>query len=155
MIFMLLRATVIFLHETIRLMNFPFSPNTCTVQVIVTDPMTEEHLRCNEKVMSEGDEEPEATEEEAEVLSAAQAAVSADNDSGEGDEPQDGEDKTESDNEMEEEEGGDEDYDYENEDGRQKRYERDFLLSLQFLEQCKKRPPNLMNAEYIRKVLVL
>ena len=124
--------------------------------MIVTDPMTEEHLRCNEKVMSEGDEEPEATEEEAEVLSAAQAAVSADNDSGEDDEPQDGEDKTESDNEMEEGElDDDEDDDYENEDGRQKRYERDFLLSLQFLEQCKKRPPNLMNAEYIRKVLIL
>ena len=39
--------------------------------------------------------------------------------------------------------------------GRRIRYERDFLLSLQFLEQCKKRPPNLMNAEYIRKVSIM
>ena len=39
------------------------------------------------------------------------------------------------------------------EDGRQRRrYDRGFLLSLQFLEQCKQRPANLMNAEYIRKV---
>ena len=38
-------------------------------------------------------------------------------------------------------------------DGRQRRYEREFLLSLQFLEQCKQRPPNLINAEYIRKVV--
>ena len=36
-----------------------------------------------------------------------------------------------------------------------KQYSRDFLLSLQFLDQCKQRPPNLQNAEYIRKVLVM
>ena len=38
-------------------------------------------------------------------------------------------------------------------DGGSKTYGRDFLLSLQFLEQSKQRPPNLRNAEYIRKVL--
>jgi len=36
-----------------------------------------------------------------------------------------------------------------------KQYSRDFLLSLQFLDQCKQRPPNLQNAEYIRKVLAV
>ena len=40
-------------------------------------------------------------------------------------------------------------------DSRQRRYERDFLLSLQFLEQCRLRPPNLINAEYIRRVCLL
>ena len=42
----------------------------------------------------------------------------------------------------------------EDDDGRLT-YGRDFLLSLQFLEQCKQRPPNLMNAEYIRKVYII
>jgi len=36
-----------------------------------------------------------------------------------------------------------------------KQYSRDFLLSLQFLDQCKQRHPNLKNAEYIRKVLAV
>ena len=36
-------------------------------------------------------------------------------------------------------------------DGRQRRYDRGYLLSLQFLKQCKQCPPNLMNAEYIIK----
>ena len=40
-------------------------------------------------------------------------------------------------------------------DGQSKTYGRDFLLSLQFLEQCKQRPSNLMNAEYIRKVYII
>jgi len=41
-------------------------------------------------------------------------------------------------------------------DDDRKQYSRDFLLSLQFLDQCKQRPPNLdQNAEYIRKVLVM
>jgi len=35
-----------------------------------------------------------------------------------------------------------------------KQYSRDFLLSLQFLDQCKQRPPNIQNAEYM-KVLVM
>ena len=136
-----------------------FAKYMCTVHVVITDANTEEHLLCNEQVMSEGDEEPEATDEEVEVPPAAQVAVSASNDSGEDDKPQDGEDKTEeSDNEEEEGEIVDDDDDVdddEDEDGRQRRYERDFLLSLQFLEQCKQRPPNLMNAEYIRKVSIL
>ena len=65
--------------------------------------------------------------------------VFLDNDRNGDDEQPDNEDKTES---------------Y-NEGGSRIRYERDFLLSLQFLEQCKQRPPNLMNAEYIRKVSIL
>ena len=40
-------------------------------------------------------------------------------------------------------------------DGGSKVYGRDFLLSLQFLEQLKQRPPNLMNVEYIRKVCII
>ena len=36
-------------------------------------------------------------------------------------------------------------------DGRQRGYDRGYLLSLQFLKQCKQCPPNLMNAEYIIK----
>ena len=56
------------------------------------------------------------------------------------------------DDKAEEEEEEEEEEEDESGDGRQRRYERDFFLSLQFLEQCKQRPPNLMNAEYIRKV---
>ena len=78
---------------------------------------------------------------------AAQTAGSADNNSHKDDKPQDSDEMTESDTEIEE---GDED-----EDGIPRRYHRDFLLSLQFLEQCKQRPPNLMDGEYIRKVLIL
>ena len=58
----------------------------------------------------------------------------------------------------EEEEGElviDDDDDYKDDDSRQRRCDRGFLLSLQFLEQCKQRPPNLMNAEYIRKVSIM
>ena len=39
-------------------------------------------------------------------------------------------------------------------DNKRRIYERDFLLSLQFLEQCKQRPLNLGNAAYIRKVQI-
>ena len=60
------------------------------------------------------------------------------------DKSQDNKDKTQSDYEK-----GDD------EDGRQIRYERNFLLSLKFLEQCKQRPPNLMNVEHIGKVSIL
>ena len=51
------------------------------------------------------------------------------------------------------EEGEQEDREIDSEDdGQPKIYGRDFLLSLEFLEQCKQRPSNLINAEYIRKV---
>ena len=62
------------------------------------------------------------------------------------------EDNKDDDEEEEEEEEDGEEEGEELEDDRRRRYERDFLLSLQFLEQCKQRPPNLMNAKYIRKV---
>ena len=52
----------------------------------------------------------------------------------------------------EEEDDDEQDEDYQEDDGRSKRYEREFLLSLQFLDQCKRRPANLVNAEYIKKV---
>ena len=53
------------------------------------------------------------------------------------------------------EEGEIDDDDDDDDDDSSKQYSRNFLLSLQFLDQCKQRPPNLQNAEYIRKVLAV
>ena len=120
-------------------------------------------LRCDEMVSDE-----EATEDivEVNIATAAGAVTNGDSDDNkpqhvydeknelaeEGEEEEgEGEEEEEEDleeGELEEGEEGEEEL----EDGRQKRYDRGFLLSLQFLEQCKQRPANLMNAEYIRKV---
>ena len=111
-----------------------------TTFVIETITMTEEQLQFFEKLSSHKDTTSDAI---------ATTAVAIDNDSDE-------ESKAQSDDKAElvdEEESKGKEEESDN-DGSQKRYmyKRDFLLSLQFLEQCRQRPPNLMNAEYIRKV---
>ena len=106
----------------------------CTI-VASTVAMTAEQLQCDEAVSDE-----EATDD---IVEEGVAAAGADNDTD--NQP---DDKELDDDELEEGEIDSED------DGGLKRYGRDFLLSLQFLEQCKQRPPNLVNAEYIRKVYI-
>ena len=103
--------------------------------VVSTVAMTAEQLQCDEAVSDE-----EATDD---IVEEGVAAAGADNDTD--NQP---DDKELDDDELEEGEIDSED------DGGLKRYGRDFLLSLQFLEQCKQRPPNLVNAEYIRKVYI-
>ena len=100
--------------------------------------MTEEQLQCDEELPSDEDTTSDTI---------ATAAAAVDNDSDEESRAQ-SDDKAEL---VDEDEGEDEEKEFDD-DGRQRRYKRDFLLSLQFLEQCRQRPPNLMNAEYIRKV---
>ena len=105
--------------------------------VASTVAMTTEQLLCDEAVSDE-----EATDD---IVVEGVAAARADNDTDHL--PDDKE--LDDDDELEEGEIDTED------DGGRKRYGRDFLLSLQFLEQCKQRPPNLdMNAEYIKMVYI-
>ena len=120
-----------------------------------TVAMTVEQLKCDEVLDSEEDITEEVTVTPVTTASGddnmPQRVYDEKHDEEEEEEEREEEEgeEEEEEGEEEEEEGEEED---ESEDGRQRRYERDFLLSLQFLEQCKQRPPNLMNAEYIRKV---
>ena len=96
--------------------------------VVSTVGMTAEQLQCDEAVSDE-----EATDD---IVVEGVAVAGADNDT----------DSLPDDKELDDDELDSED------DGVSKRYGRDFLLSLQFLEKCKQRPQNRVNAEYIRKV---
>ena len=96
--------------------------------VVSTVAMTAEQLQCDEAVSDE-----EATDD---IVEEGVAAAGADNDT---------------DNQPDDKELDDDELDSED-NGGLKRYGRDFLWSLQFLEKCKQRPPNRVNAEYIRKV---
>ena len=118
----------------------------CTSLITETTvSMAVEQLKCDEEMVSE-----EETTEGVTVAAAAPAAASGDSDDNGPHELVEEEEEAEAEKDEEEEDGEEEEDELE--DDRQRRYERDFLLSLQFLEQCKQRPPNLMNAEYIRKV---
>ena len=105
--------------------------------VLSTVAMIAEQLQCDEAVSDE-----EATDD---IVVEGVAAVGADNDTS--NQPDD-KALDDDDDGLEEGEVDSED------DGGRKRYGRDFLLSLQFLEYCRQRPPNLVNAEYIRKVCI-
>ena len=96
--------------------------------VVSTVAMTAEQLQCDEAVSDE-----EATDD---IVEEGVAATRTDNDTN---------------NQPDDKELDDDELDSED-DGGLKRYGRDFLSSLQFLEKCKQRPPNCVNAEYIRKV---
>ena len=116
--------------------------------VVSAVAITTDQLQCYEEI-SDGD--LEVTDDDIDVEKGVPAAGA---DNGTGDLPDDKADELVDDEPLEEGELEDGETDSEDDSG-SKTYGRDFLLSLQFLEQCKQRPANLMNAEYIRKVYLL